>query len=68
MLLDDLKWRYATKVYQEGKKVSQENIDKIVEAARLAPTSSGLQPFSGRSIKSSCGYNLFSCYCFCCLG
>ena len=45
MLLDDLKWRYATKVYQEGKKVSQENIDKIVEAARLAPTSSGLQPF-----------------------
>ncbi len=45
MLLDDLKWRYATKVYQEGKKVSQENINKIVEAARLAPTSSGLQPF-----------------------
>ena len=45
MLLDDLKWRYATKVYQEGKKVSQENIDKIVEAVRLAPTSSGLQPF-----------------------
>ena len=45
MLLDDLRWRYATKVYQEGKKVSQENIDKIVEAARLAPTSSGLQPF-----------------------
>ena len=45
MLLDDLKWRYATKVYQEGKKVSQENIDKIVEAARLAPTSSGLQQF-----------------------
>lgn len=45
MLLDDLKWRYATKVYQEGKKISQENIDKIIEAARLAPTSSGLQPF-----------------------
>ena len=45
MLLDDLKWRYATKVYQEGKKVSQENIDKIVEVARLAPTSSGLQQF-----------------------
>ena len=27
------------------KKVSKEDIDKIVEAARLAPTSSGLQPF-----------------------
>lgn len=45
MLLDDLKWRYATKVYQEGKEVSQDDIDKIIEAARLAPTSSGLQPF-----------------------
>ena len=45
MLLDDLKWRYATKTYQEGKKVPQEDIDKIIEAIRLAPTSSGLQPF-----------------------
>ena len=45
MLLDDLKWRYATKAYQEGKKVPQEDIDKIIEAIRLAPTSSGLQPF-----------------------
>ena len=45
MLLDDLKWRYATKNYQEGKKVPQEDIDKIIEAIRLAPTSSGLQPF-----------------------
>lgn len=45
MLLDDLKWRYATKNYLQDKKVSQENIDKIIESARLAPTSSGLQPF-----------------------
>lgn len=44
-LLEDLKWRYATKVYDPTKKVSQENVDKIVEAARLAPTSSGLQQF-----------------------
>lgn len=45
MLLDDLRWRYATKAYQDGKKVPQEDIDKILEAIRLAPTSSGLQPF-----------------------
>ena len=45
VLLDDLKWRYATKKYDAGKKVSQEDIDKILEAARLAPTSSGLQQF-----------------------
>lgn len=44
-LLEDLNWRHAVKAYNPNEKVSQENIDKIVEAARLAPTSSGLQPF-----------------------
>jgi nitroreductase len=44
-LLDDLKWRYATKVYDSTKKVDQKDVDKIIEAARLAPTSSGLQQF-----------------------
>ncbi|CAM3741923.1 nitroreductase family protein [Mucilaginibacter galii] len=44
-LIEDLKWRYATKKYDSTKKVNQEDIDKIVEAARLAPTSSGLQQF-----------------------
>ncbi|ADV51327.1 NAD(P)H-dependent oxidoreductase [Cellulophaga sp. E16_2] len=43
-LLDKLKWRYAAKA-MNGKKVPQEKIDNIIEAARLAPTSSGLQPF-----------------------
>jgi nitroreductase/dihydropteridine reductase len=43
-LLDKLKWRYATKA-MNGKKVAQEKIDTIIEAALLAPTSSGLQPF-----------------------
>ncbi len=43
-LLDKLNWRYAAKA-MNGKTVSQEKIDNIIEAARLAPTSSGLQPF-----------------------
>ena len=43
-LLEKLNWRYAAKA-MNGKKVSQEKIDNIIEAARLAPTSSGLQPF-----------------------
>lgn len=43
-LLDKLNWRYATKA-MNGKTVSQDKIDRILEAARLAPTSSGLQPF-----------------------
>ncbi|MDW5288714.1 NAD(P)H-dependent oxidoreductase [Formosa sp. PL04] len=43
-LLDKLNWRYATKA-MNGKVVEQDKIDRILEAARLAPTSSGLQPF-----------------------
>lgn len=44
-LLENLQWRHAVKAYDPTKKVSKEDIGKIVEAARLAPTSSGLQPF-----------------------
>jgi nitroreductase / dihydropteridine reductase len=44
-LLDDLRWRYATKKYDPTKKLAQADLDKIIEAARLAPTSSGLQQF-----------------------
>lgn len=44
-LIEDLQWRHAVKAYDPTKKVSPEHIDKIIEAARLAPTSSGLQPF-----------------------
>lgn len=45
LLIENLKWRHAVKAYDPTQKVSKENIDKILEAARLAPTSSGLQPF-----------------------
>lgn len=44
-LLDHLQWRYATKKYDPSKKVSQADVDQIVEAIRLTPTSSGLQQF-----------------------
>ena len=44
-LLENLNWRYATKAYDPGKKVAKEYVDKIVEAARMAPTSSGMQQF-----------------------
>ncbi len=43
-LLDKLKQRYATKA-MNGEIVPQQKIDNILEAIRLAPTSSGLQPF-----------------------
>ena len=45
ILLDKMQWRYAAKKMDASKVVPQEKVDRIVEAARLAPTSSGLQPF-----------------------
>lgn len=44
-LIDALKWRYATKKFDATKKVDQKLVDDVIEAAWLAPTSSGLQPF-----------------------
>jgi len=40
-----LAWRYATKKYDATKSVPAEKLERIIEAVRLAPTSSGLQPF-----------------------
>ena len=44
-LLEHLDWRYATKKMDPAKAVPQEKVEAIVEAIRLAPTSSGTQPF-----------------------
>lgn len=43
-LIEALNWRYATKK-MNGQAVPQDKVDLILEAARLAPTSSGLQPY-----------------------
>lgn len=44
--LENLNWRYATKKFDATKKVSEENLQKIRDAIRLAPTSFGVQMFS----------------------
>ena len=44
-LLDDLRWRYATKRFDEDRKVSDEDLHKLEEAVNMAATSFGLQPF-----------------------
>ena len=44
-LIEQLSWRYATKKMDPAKVVPQNKVDAIVEAIRLAPTSSGTQPF-----------------------
>ncbi|MBL3655135.1 NAD(P)H-dependent oxidoreductase [Fulvivirga sediminis] len=43
-LIEDLQWRYAAKK-MNGEVVPEEKVDYILEAARLAPSSSGLQPY-----------------------
>lgn len=45
MLYEKLDWRYATKAMDPARTVPADKIDRIIEAARMAPTSSGLQPF-----------------------
>lgn len=40
-----LTWRYATKKFDATRRISDEKLERIVEAVRLAPTTSGLQPF-----------------------
>lgn len=48
--IDDIKqaleFRYATKAFDSSKKISQENIELLLEAARLAPSSYGFEPWN----------------------
>lgn len=51
-LLKSLQWRYATKKYNSTVKIEEDKVMQIIEAARMAPTSSGLQPFEMILIKN----------------
>ena len=44
-LLKQLGWRYAVKKFDPDRKVAAEHLEKILEAARLAPSAFGLQPY-----------------------
>lgn len=43
--LDHLQWRHATKEFDPTRKVSSSDLQKILDAIRLTPTSFGLQPY-----------------------
>jgi nitroreductase len=45
IILDALHWRYAAK-RMNGQKVPRQQLDRILDAVRLAPSSYGLQPYS----------------------
>jgi len=52
-LIELLSWRYATKKMDPARAVPKDKVDRIIEAARLAPTSSGLQPFEIVSVTNA---------------
>lgn len=44
-ILKAMNWRYATQVFDKEKKVSEEDIHSILEAARLSPSPFGIEPW-----------------------
>jgi nitroreductase len=44
-VVEQLKWRYATKVFDPAKKISDEDWQHLEESLILAPSSFGLQPW-----------------------
>lgn len=44
-IISDLNWRYACKKFDPSKKISEDNLNTILEALRLTPSSFGLQPW-----------------------
>jgi nitroreductase len=44
-LTDALRWRYATNQFDPTKKISETDLDTILESGNLMPTAYGLQPF-----------------------
>jgi nitroreductase len=43
--LDALRWRYAVKKFDPSKKLSEEQLNGLLESARLSASSFGLQPY-----------------------
>jgi nitroreductase len=43
--LTNLSWRYATKKFDTSRKVSDGDLDSIIEAIRMTPTSFGMMPY-----------------------
>tara|TARA_R100000935_G_scaffold32215_1_gene52747 strand:+ start:304 stop:936 length:633 start_codon:yes stop_codon:yes gene_type:complete len=43
--IEDLNWRYATKTFDPNKKISEKDLDTLLEAIQLTASSYGLQPY-----------------------
>lgn len=52
-IIQDLNWRYATKLFDSTKEVSEKDLETILEAFRLSASSFGLQPWKLFVVKNS---------------
>jgi nitroreductase / dihydropteridine reductase len=52
-IIDSLNWRYAVKVFDQNKKLSEEQVLDILETARLSPSSFGLQAWGFVRVKNT---------------
>jgi len=44
-IIESLNWRYATKHFDSSKKISEHDLNELLEVIRLSPSSFGLQPW-----------------------
>ncbi|MEI7451961.1 MAG: NAD(P)H-dependent oxidoreductase [Candidatus Falkowbacteria bacterium] len=51
-IIEQLNWRYATKVFDASKKISATDFDELLEATRLAPSSYGLPLWKAFVVKN----------------
>lgn len=49
--IEQLKWRYATKKFDANKVLSEEDLEKLLDAIQLSASSYGLQPYEVLVIK-----------------
>ncbi len=51
-VVDALKWRYATKIFDSSSAVPEEDMLTLMEALQLSPSSMGMQPYQFFRVKS----------------
>jgi nitroreductase len=52
-IIDALNWRYATKAYDTSKKLSEDQVNTLIESVRLTPSSYGLPVYKVIHVKDA---------------
>jgi nitroreductase len=64
MFIHALEQRYATKQFDTTKKITKQQLNSILEAGRLAPSSYGLQPYRFVVVESLSAREALKAFCF----